>query len=60
MRVMTRLSLAWLLAAGCATHPVVLLAPGEDASGNCFQRCETLFGARPTLNCGPRGPAELV
>ncbi|MDF2693392.1 MAG: hypothetical protein K0S65_1775 [Labilithrix sp.] len=46
--------LACLVFVGCGSQQVMLVAPVEEVRGTCFSHCETLFGARPTLNCGER------
>jgi hypothetical protein len=53
--------LPFLFLLGCTTHPVMLVAPGEPPGGNCFEACQAVFGARPTLNCGEReGPPRTL
>ncbi len=51
---------AVMLAVGCASQMVVLVAPGKNADANCFEACEALFGLKPTVNCGVRTRPERV
>jgi hypothetical protein len=47
-------ALMTFVALGCSSSSVTLVAPQKAGVGNCFDACEKLFGARPTLNCGER------
>ena len=61
MKTLAAAVLAVLLAAGCAGHSVILVAPERASAGNCLDTCAALFGRRPTLTCGERqGPRPVL
>ena len=51
MKIRLQAAIASLALAGCTSRMVMLVAPVKEVHGTCFEQCQALFGARPTLNC---------